>query len=406
MSFFNFLKKADLLSQSPNLKVNNNDFYHTIVGGFLSIIIVLLSLLGGIYFSLMLINKENPLVATSEQVESEVPVLKVGNKEDLIVFFGLEYSNFTYFKDDRVYTVTAINSVVRFENGKQIYEDNVVEIDSCSKYYSSKEEMGVDEDYNLELLYCIKPNQLEIKGLWGSEIYSALIISVDLSQNSTTSNSCYDLETIASLVENGVISIKISNTFVNTKNYTNPTSKYFSDSWNRLSLLLKQQYTYELRKLVFTTDSGILLESSHSKVSFLTIAPNIMYTSRSKSDSTVASILVEYSKIGKSYFRHYSKIQDVITRIGGLIKALMIISQIITQANFNWVFYYDLAVEYNSLSSDFPQKSNSKNNIKANINNINSSNIQVDKSSSKLKNDSKNKLDLSQNNLDVIRFKN
>ena len=69
MKVFSLIKKVDLLTKGPTLKVQGKDFYKTWIGGFLTLAIILLSFTGGSYFFLKMINKKDPYVVSSQQEE-------------------------------------------------------------------------------------------------------------------------------------------------------------------------------------------------------------------------------------------------------------------------------------------------------------------------------------------------
>ena len=342
MRFINLIKKAEFISPGPTLKMQRKENFGNVVGGIFCIILIIMSLIGTTYFSNKLLNKQDPIVFSSERVENNATSISMGNKDDMIILLGIEFPNFTYYKDPRIYTVDVTFSIMNIIDGEQHFESKTIEVDSCTKYYNSTKEIDFYFDIDLDIFYCIKPNEATISGYFDSNFFTYLEINLKVCRNTTENSHCLSNEDISFYLENGIISLYITDHLIDIKNYNNPISKYYTDDWNRISLKLKQQINILPNRVEFLTDSGFLLEDFSSHITYKLSPNRFIYIGREEADDSFASVYMENTKYGTKYVRYYIKVQDVITKIGGRIKALMIVAQFITSYYSNWEYYYNL----------------------------------------------------------------
>lgn len=122
-----------------------------------------------------------------------------------------------------------------------------------------------------------------------------------------------------------------SNPLITSENYTNPLEVYLKDNWNNINFDRKETMYIYFYQINYLTDFGFLLEDWKEVISYeFTKSHQILvYNTQSNlfSESTFATINFEAYTIGKKFTRSFTKIQDVLTRVGGLIKALSIVGE-------------------------------------------------------------------------------
>lgn len=102
-------------------------------------------------------------------------------------------------------------------------------------------------------------------------------------------------------------------------------------------------FEYRLRPLEFVTDYGFLLESNKLNRAFDYDDPKNMYVVTNEvNPKTLSKVAFQGLNNGTKYFRKYEKIQDVLTKIGGLLKAFLFIGQLITYSSLVTEFYTDI----------------------------------------------------------------
>ena len=127
-----------------------------------------------------------------------------------------------------------------------------------------------------------------------------------------------------------------SDYLIDPKNYTSPMKKYFKDIFNYLSSNNALNYVVQFGNLYFTTDKGILLQDFYTEEK-VTIS-NILTSYSFNQKDIISIVTIEGYHFGVLFNRHYSKIQDLLTRIGGTVKALTLSAYMINYL-FSKAFY-------------------------------------------------------------------
>jgi hypothetical protein len=186
------LYTIDFLGHKPSLKINSKNRYQTILGGFISIIIILLSLTSIIYFGSELVYKSQPIVVVSRANYEDFPSLNM-SAQGFGFYVVLEYSNYTKYIDESIYTLQAEQYSIHDEKDetgiiKSVSNIKQLEISTCDKYYKPEDIPEKNYPVYLSLFYCIKPNSAQIENFWGHPYNSLVRVYIKKCQNSTENN--------------------------------------------------------------------------------------------------------------------------------------------------------------------------------------------------------------------------
>ena len=123
----------DFLADSPKLKVNSCSSYRTFIGGVISLILAILSIIGSFYFGKELFLKENPMAVESiKDFDVITPIL--WNSDNFEVYTAIEYANYTYYNNPRIFEFRAFeDNLFIMPDGKQNYSSRELEIKTCTK---------------------------------------------------------------------------------------------------------------------------------------------------------------------------------------------------------------------------------------------------------------------------------
>lgn len=388
-----YIIQMDYMSNSPNLKIEGQRSYRTLIGGITNILLIVLSLIGIIYFSSQMINKTDPNVIQSSMEGHAVgpyPVSKTGFN----LLMGIEFSNSTYYMNDRIYTINATVGINTFDDKKgQIYEFKTLEYDKCSTYYNKSD---LNTTLNLENFWCFKPNQVEIEGYWGAKRSSTVKFYINACVNSTlNNNNCLPEAELNKYLQGGILSMFTTNSFLNLNDPKKPVETKLQNWYNSLNLDFTYDYFYNLKELTFEDDQGFLLKDSTKASYFYYDNPLILYYGRR--GSLIATVNLQGNKYGSKIKRSYTKIQDVVTRIGGLLKAFSIVATFIAYCSSEFEFFGDSLHNFKyQVDHDYKTKV-SKNNFEYMIkdNKITNNNFFIDEKNPRLKSYSKNNAEMS-----------
>lgn len=327
----------DFLGHSPKIKVYSKSCYKTTIGGLLSFTIAMLTLIGISYFGKELFLKENPIAIESIKEYDKVGPFNLNNKE-FEIYAAVEYANYTYFNDPRIFEFTAFeDKILVDEKGVQSYHSKNLEIVNCENYYSSEE---LDNQIDTKLFYCLKPNSTHIEGYWGNTINQYVRIKLSKCTNTTQNNNhCFSDDIIDSTISGGILSMFIKNSMLQLKDYDKPVKYTNENQYYSLNIDFTFTLFIDLKPLVIENDRGYLLQNLEEIKGFVFETPKLLYFR--KRGRLLADITLQSKHVGKIISRHYLKIQDILTSIGGLIKAFMIIGSVIGSICSEIEFYID-----------------------------------------------------------------
>lgn len=344
-----FIRKLDFIGYSVNLKVNTENRYKSFFGGSISLIVAILSSAMIFYLGLELFMKTEPFVTQSKQSVDQVgPYSMV---KDIDILIGMEFQNFSYYLDDRIFTVTAEQMIINYINNDTSSVQNVtlveLEMVKCSEIYASN--YFEDKEIPLDQFLCLNSSAV-VEGFWGAVEYKSINFYVKKCVNSTTNNKCLPQDEINSYIQNGVFSLYSSEYIIDQNNYTTPLKKYLRDIYTYTSSDNGVSIMINYGQLTFSTDTGSMFQNFESIVQ-PSISDVINLYSFGEND-TFAILTVQGYNFGDNYYRSYSKLQDLITRIGGLFNGLTLISTLLVHFYSKAYYIIDGLKEHHNIYSN------------------------------------------------------
>ena len=330
---------SDFLGFSYSIKINSQTHYKSILGGLLSFLIIVLSAIMVFILGLEIFFKNEPIVLNGIIQNDNFGPYNFSNNTNQIQFFvGIQDANWNYFYDESIYTVEAIESKTEYvtnTNGtiSQNYFTRNIKLGRCSEFYTVDDITKFNLNFPLELFTCMDPNEdVEIIGFWGRQLLKTFSVKFNRCENSTESNViCQSKDAINNLLENGVFSLYTSDYIIDQKNYTTPTKKFFRDVWNYLSTTNGLIYIIAYADFKFQTDIGLLFQN-YDEINIPMIS-DVKNSFSFRQNINFAIVTFQGFDLAQKYLRSYSKIQDILTKVGGLVKALTLIGLTI-----NYVF--------------------------------------------------------------------
>lgn len=277
---------------------------------------------------------------------------------------GMEYQDGTYYTGPKIFKVKATNLIitnVKHQSGKynMKFETKDLEVDICSKYYNQSDILEKNLVLPIDSLWCVKPGQANIQGYWGtSGIYSNVKVSFTKCKNKTDNNfNCKSQEEIDKTIQSGFISVDYTIIEPNQKNVTHPFHRVFYDNYNLLNANASLQYAVDLRTQQFKSDEGLMFKNINIYEGF---THELKIFNSLVRDENIFNIEFHGSHTGKIFLSSYTKLQTVITQIGGFVNLIMIMGKVIStkfSKNLFFIHYlfenniYEVKHEYNKISS-------------------------------------------------------
>ena len=152
------ITKADVLSNSPQQRVNKETSYKTLMGGLIIISIFILTFIGIGYFGRELFIKEQPFVVISDREYEDVGPFEV-KINSFYFYVAVQMPDFTFYNDPTIFEFVAyIDKWYYDANGTAISSRDFIEISTCNNYFNNTSELFMKRNIvDLDVFYCIKP---------------------------------------------------------------------------------------------------------------------------------------------------------------------------------------------------------------------------------------------------------
>lgn len=325
---FQFVKHFDFLSLPPSLKIDRKASYSTLFGGFISFIIFTLTIIGVVYFGSELLMKREPVAVVSAK---DFDTLDFSiSPSQYNIYLAIEDKNYMYYNDPTVFNITAYNDIILLDSeGTQNITRTYINIKTCSSIFKDESDLQmIDAQIDLDVFHCLEPNLSRVQGFWGNPINSYVGIIISKCENSTeNSNHCKPQDEIDEKLQGGVLSIFSVNHILEMNNYDSPVRRIFENIFNSLNIEITFTMFIALRPLEFYSDGGFILKDISYLQTSYSEQPHILYYGRR--ESIIADVVIQGKPLGMKVDRSYTKFQDVLTKVGGLIKALTILGSFI-----------------------------------------------------------------------------
>ena len=312
----------DLFSISPSsrFKYKNKNKFSTTIGQITSLVVYALLIRSLVYFSQSLFYKTSGQTLTSDLLTPNPEAFKL-NKENFFFAFAIQNTsnNFLPFIDDQIYTISSEMRIKKSNNFTSI----PLQIGECnSTDYPKNADL---RDYftinSMAGYYCIKNyTDLELLGYWDSPTYKDLMFYVRPCRNGS-SVICKDQTIIDKIFDGGYFGSYLTTSVVDTANYEKPVSYTPMNFYTRVSLKTYVFIELSLQHNEIQTDSGFLMEN-------LNITKGVTKSGERQSvtiDPTdiIFELMIKLDRIKKVHQRKYDKIQDVLSKTGGIFHFLI-----------------------------------------------------------------------------------
>lgn len=330
-TFFSFFKMLDFFSMKPSDRITfrKKQTYSTIIGQFSSWILIGIYIATFMNFGSDMIYHQNPQSILSQIVTPDPEILNL-DEIGFFMAFGLQdlRNDSAQYIDESVYTVELIERTK--ENGNFTLQtiptgpcnlDSVPDRDDLKSYYARN---------SITSLYCIQNDSEvppELKSTWDGPIYKNLLINIYPCENSSQNgNFCKPPDVLAAYLNNANFAIFFTTDAVDSNNFEKPITSYGYEIFTPISFSTLTYIEMLFGHYNFITDVGFLFQDleQFNSASYISDRQVLSFSS-----DLVVQIDMKLDKIKTIYNRKYDKLQNVLAEIGGIIKALMIFSNML-----------------------------------------------------------------------------
>ena len=362
----------DIYGSKARFTIKGHKTYQTVFGSIITLISYSVIFVFFIVFSKEIIYHKKPNVITSDLIDSSPLHFLLTN--EFIWAISLQFLNYSMYIDERVYTLKAYAAISNVNDDGTASETQVnLNLVKCSNYSFSV----IPEYFHglaLENLYCVNLTGIELRGVYMEDKWTTINFRFIKCINSTNNNNfCKTPDEISEILNGGYIGIFTTDYQIIPSNYKNPAQIYGKNIFTSFSIKQYMDFWVYFQIKQINTDKGLFFESVLTQT-FLTFESTSENKDYRESDNFL-TVYIRESTNRKVLDRTYSKFQDIAANIGGIIKIIFIIGEIIAYFIRRTLYKNYILQFFNLDESKFEEIQREENNIiKLQTNDVFSSN--------------------------------
>lgn len=322
-------KKVDIYGEAVSLNIKGKTSSNTIFGGILTIITFSLLTAAAWATGNDLVYKDHPNTNLEEKLLLSRSKLNLNKTTFPFAIALQDYSGYSYSLP-RYFEFEIIKSFVNNTDGTII--NDYYEFEACKASNFPRMNESIFNSSGIDRYWCMKDQNITIYGYWDESSLAYAILRIRLCKNSTSNkNHCASIEEITKFVNTQPLSwgIYLQNSLVNTPNYNEPFNHFILCLYKNIRLSVSKVYDVFIKIQEVQTDRGIIFQQIESQITY-----SFDYSGSDENDLTEDKILMDINLYPANhqqiYKRAYIKVQSLLANLGGLAKALMIASYIIS----------------------------------------------------------------------------
>ena len=327
----------DIFSRKPRLKINGNSRLSSKLVSILGIILLVGYIGISLYLTSRVVYKEtfNIIENTKTKdynnfkLDNENPLsFAVTNNQGIeikdyerVFDMKLIYFEFTTNLKNRTSTTKATNIKRSQCTYKKLPGDNIEIFEDLYKLYNNS-------------IHCfdLKPFNVSIFGEDSPGVpHGFLVFYLNQCKNTTTNNNCLPQRELDIILGEIKVSFAFSN-FDTDNSLSNPFTKYTEGKFLRFSNSLKTRYTYEIDKLEFLSDEGLIFDHIVRYESYQIKQPSIMQNLALGTilfPGTIGNINIFGSGRKTTYQRSYIKFHTILPYLIGIYQITILLFKLL-----------------------------------------------------------------------------
>lgn len=384
-----FVKRADYFGESVKLHFDNNKKFKTILGGILSISILVLIIALLVSLGQNLVNRDIPRTNSVTLFKEYPPPINL-KKNYLNFAFGFElFNGLGRFYDPTYFSFEVVLTQYNRTNSSQIRTNNVLNFSLCKDI----PETFVNDRFNysdkvrinqVDKLFCLQNNDQTLEGAYTMQYFANIRILATKCKNSTTSKIiCKPPDEINKILLFGTFQVIYTDRYMDVIDFKNPMKEFFSQYYVKIDPNMARFINIFFKKIEITTDVGYVFSEyqteSHSVFDYY----RDQFDS-GEADTKIVTFFINSSFNLEQVSRNYLKFTEMLATIGGITNVCLVVGQIIARffgdtemkiKLMDTLFYFDLQKEEDEAAKHIQYPMNSSNlNLKLSDSKLNQEN--------------------------------
>ena len=378
-----FFKKFDFLSHKATLTFNEKGEigYKTFIGGIISLLSILSSFCFCLYFLYRMFGRKDLSVVYSTQIN---PFVNLTYSHKLPFLLRLTDTNSIPFnEDEKLYYITASvwhgGSNDTSLSGVANQYSVSLNVSKCdiNKHFTEEYKEYFQNFTDLNSYYCLEPRNSSqtLYGLYGNIYpFSYYSFTARYCKNSTeNNNSCYSLDDIKAKFDYMFLDVIFIDYTINSMKKKNVKEIFIRKERYELSTILFKRIWLYFENIKYIIDNAYILSDENNE--YFHSYESVRSDFNIFPDKPIIVTLTVLNGMKTSlYIKKYTKFQDYLAIIGGLVKVITLFCSMLNYYNSQNSYYLKLIKDF-----IIKNKTNKLlNNISQNNNNYNSNISQND----------------------------
>lgn len=365
-----FLKSCDLISEINCIYFKGSKIHKSIIGGFLTILAYIIVIFFAFYFSIDAVYKKNPTSYFFQKFIKDAGTLYLNST--MFHFVELLDPDDNVVMDERSWmifgTETYIDSfLVDFNISKESHWNYGLCNDNDIKEFKD-----INEDLQFLKAWCVRGYWDAILNKYfttedkdyippyvahgtGSKTLKNIGYGLYVAkcQNISFRNNCKTMEEINE-EQKKLLRIKVSvvdNNFDVTL-YDDPVVPYFLDIKSHLTGETFSHNNMNFNPVAIQTNDGLVFNNNKESSSYVLDFNSKIYYERGNS-TLLSGWYFLITNLCQTYSRTYPKLQDALANVGGALKAILFVAEIINYFFNQWIIILDVQYECEKLGLDY-----------------------------------------------------
>ena len=339
--------------------------YRSGLGGFMTIIIYVATIVCGVIFSKELFSKINPTVSTSTMNNPNPQKILYPEKTFFMVGVTID---FIPLVDQKIFRPVGFITTKR--NGSEVLFRQNLSVEICDKVLNEEYKyFDVIKHLNLSNFYCISLNQskygvdlndLYVNEFWGNngfqmlqmKIYNCSAIADDITE-------CADDDIIKEKLTSPIITYYTLKNTIDTNNYKNPFIRGLQETFYYVSYKKFISATQYLKHIQIHSDKGLLF-SEEEIIEDHTVDSMIDYSEEDQEGGKLFTISIQLTNKIDIYSRSYFKLQDLGAEIGAVYGTLHMVFAVLFHLYNNSKLFCHIINKFFLIKEDFEPLSREK----------------------------------------------
>jgi len=337
MEYLSYFLLLDSFGVNMSFYVKGYKDYRSHLGGLITIIIYVSTVLCAVVFAQQLWIKNNPTVNTASAVYPNPT--KLYYPDNFFFMFSVNIDEIPFI-DEKIYRTFGYIKY-KVNSTEKVLQQNI-SLDICSnvfnesfKYYDSIKHLNLSNFHCIsldkDLNNGIGKEDLFINEFWGHDGFQMLQIKVyDCLSITQNENECSSLDEIQAKLKSPIISYYTLKNYIDTNNYKNPYVPGLQENFYYVSYNKYISATEYLKHIQITSDYGLLFTKEENN-SDSTVDSMVEYSEADPEGGKIFTMSIQLTNKIDYYTRSYFKIQDLGAEVGAIYGALHMIFSILFQ---------------------------------------------------------------------------